>query len=131
MRPLPRTSPISGCVCLQLAEPRHERVALARRAVHDAVHEEVDVGERGGAAHGVAAEGGEVVADLEGVGDLGAGDEGAQRPAVGDALGHGHDVRHDAEVLDGEQLAGAPEAALHLVGDEQDALLVEDLLDGA
>ena len=56
-------------------------------------------------------------------------DEGAQRPAVGDALGHGHDVGLDAEVLDGEQLAGAPEAALHLVGDEQDALVVEDLLD--
>ena len=52
-----------------------------------------------------------------------------QRPAVGDALGHGHDVGLDAVVLDGEQLAGAPEAALDLVGDEEDALLVEDLLD--
>ena len=49
---------------------------------------EVDVGERGGAGDRVAAEGREVVADLEGVGDLGAGGEGAERQAVGDALGH-------------------------------------------
>ena len=34
-------------------------------------------------------------------------------------------------MLDGEHLAGAPEAALDLVGDEEDALLVEDLLDAA
>ena len=81
--------------------------------------DEGDVGQRGGAAHRVAAEGREVVADLEGVGDLGARGEGAQRPAVGDALGHGDDVGLDAVVLDGEQLAGAPEAALHLVGDEE------------
>src|SRR5450756_2397739 len=37
--------------------------------------------------------------------------------------------KRQAVVLDGEHLAGAPEAALHLVGDEQHALLVEDLLD--
>ena len=102
----------------------------ARLAGQVGLLHEGDVGEGGGAAHRVAAEGREVVADLEGVGDLGAGDEGAQRPAVGDALGHGHDVGLDAVVLDGEELAGAPEAALHLVGDEQDALVVEDLLDG-
>ena len=44
------------------------------------------------------------------------------KPA-GDALGHADDVGLDAVVLDGEHLAGATEAALHLVGDEQDAVL--------
>ena len=58
----------------------------------------------------------------------GAGDGGAEREAVGDPLGQDHDVRLDAEVLDGEDLAGAPEARLHLVGDEEDAVAVEDLL---
>ena len=90
---------------------------------------EVDVGQRRGAAHRVAAEGRKVVAELEGVGDLGARREGAERPAVGDALGHGDDVGHDAEVLDGVELAGTTEAALHLVGDEEHAFVVEDALD--
>ena len=40
-----------------------------------------------------------------------------------DALGHADDVGLDAVVLDGEHLAGAAEAALHLVGDEQDPVL--------
>ena len=37
--------------------------------------------------------------------------------AADDALRHGHDVRHDAPMLQREHLAGAPEAAYHLVGD--------------
>jgi hypothetical protein len=40
-------------------------------------------------------------------------------------LGHGHDVRHDLLVLVGEELAGAAEPALHLVADEQRAVLVQ------
>ena len=54
-----------------------------------------------------------------------------ERPAVGDALGHADDVGLDAVVLDGEHLAGAPEAALHLVADEEHALGVQPLLDDA
>ena len=67
--------------------------------------------------------------DLEGVGDLRGGREGAQRPAVGDALGLADDVRLDAVVLDGEHRAGAPVARLHLVADEEHALGVHPLLD--
>ena len=63
---------------------------------------------------------------LEVVGDLLVHDDRAQRhvPAR-QALGAGHDVGHDAVVLGSEPLAGAPEAAHHLVGDHQDAVLVE------
>lgn len=54
-------------------------------------------------------------------------DDAGQREAVGDALGHDQDVRAHAVVLDGEHLARAAEAGLHLVGDEQDVVLVADL----
>ena len=46
--------------------------------------------------------------------------EGAEREAAGDALGHRHDVRrHVGRVLDAEHLAGAAEAGLHLIDDQQ------------
>ena len=51
-----------------------------------------------------------------------------QRHAVGDALGHRHDVGLDAPVLDAEHLAaGAAEAGLHLVADEDAAVLAHDV----
>ena len=50
-----------------------------------------------------------------------------QRQARGDALGHDHDVGHDAAPLDGEEAAGAAVAGLDLVGDQQDAVLVGNL----
>ena len=64
----------------------------------------------------------------ERVADVGPGDECAQRESVGDALGQRHDLGLDVVVFDGEHLAGPPEAALDLVADEQDPLILEDLL---
>ena len=59
-----------------------------------------------------------------------AGDHAADREAVAQPLGEGHHVRGDAVVLDApEVLPGPAPAGLHLVGDEQDAVLVEDLLE--
>ena len=53
----------------------------------------------------------------------------ADREAVGDPLGHRHDVRLDAVVvLDAPHLAaGAAEAGLHLVADEEAAVLLDDV----
>ena len=54
----------------------------------------------------------------------------AQRDvAGGDALGHRHDVRLEAEVLRTEPFAGTAEAADHLVGDQQHVVLAADALD--
>lgn len=57
---------------------------------------------------------------------LAAHDAGQGEP-VGDPFRHDQDVRPHAVVLDGEHLARAPEAGLHLVRDEQDVVVVADL----
>mmetsp|Transcript_89154 Transcript_89154/g.186301 ORF Transcript_89154/g.186301 Transcript_89154/m.186301 type:complete len:360 (+) Transcript_89154:629-1708(+) len=49
---------------------------------------------------------------------------------AGEALGGGEDVGHDArEVLEGEEGAGPPEAAHHLVKNEEDLVLVAESTD--
>ena len=72
-----------------------------------------------GGGQGLAAEGRGVVAGHEGVGHVGPGPAGADGHAVAEGLGHGDDVGPHAEVLEAEPLAGAAEAGLHLVDDEQ------------
>ena len=64
----------------------------------------------------------------EGVVDLALHEHRAHRDdAVGDALGGGHDVGRDAEIVGGERRAEAAEAGDDLVEDQQDAVLVADL----
>ena len=58
---------------------------------------------------------------------LGPAGDGGQREPAGDALGRGDQVGDDALVLAGEPGAGAAEAGLDLVGDEQDAVLAAEL----
>ncbi len=67
---------------------------------------------------------------VEGRGD-GVGDQHAtERHVAGvHALGEGDQVRGDRPVVDGEPLPAAAEPAHHLVGDQQDAVLVADLPD--
>src|SRR5262249_2495494 len=66
-------------------------------------------------------------ARLARIDDLGAADDGADRKAPAHRLRHGHETRLHAEVLDRPHLAGAAEAALHLVDDEADAVLLRHL----
>ena len=47
-----------------------------------------------------------------------------QRKTAGDGLGKGGQVRHHAQLFHGEEAAGTSGAGLHLVGDQQDAVLV-------
>src|ERR1019366_8729655 len=62
-------------------------------------------------------------------GDLRFGYGKTDRAAVGEALGPRHDVRNHAPMLDAEPLAaGAPPAGLHLVADEDAAVIAHDLL---
>ena len=80
-------------------------------------------GDHRGHGERVAAEGRAVVAGLEHALRAAADDAGADRHARGEALGERHHVGLEAGVLVDEPLAGAAEAALHLVGDEQPAVL--------
>src|SRR5215471_6063736 len=80
----------------------------------------------GGAGDGVAAEGRDRQR-LQGGRDLRRGDRDGEGQAVGDSLGHRHDVRLDSPVLDAPPLpAGAAEAGLDLVADEDPAVLLDD-----
>jgi len=49
-----------------------------------------------------------------------------ERHARGDTFGHAYDIRLDAGVLDREPLAGAADAALHFIDNEQDTVPVAD-----
>ncbi len=64
-------------------------------------------------------------------GRLAGGEAGAHREAAADALGRGQDVGRDARPLVGEELAGAADAGLDLVHDEQEAVLVAERPQGA
>ena len=81
---------------------------------------------RRGAGDRVAAERRAVAARLP-VHQLGAGDDAGQRQAAGEALADAHDVGLDAVVLARPHRAGAADAGLHLVDDEQDAVAVAQL----
>ena len=58
--------------------------------------------------------------------DLRPAEHARERQAGGDRLGDRDQVGLDPELLDGEGRAGAAEAGLHLVGDEDDAVLVAE-----
>ena len=92
------------------------------RLLHD-----LDRRQRRRATHRVAAIGPAVTAGGPLVVKLASRAEGGEGKSARDALGHANDVGLDAGVLDREHLAGATETALHLVGDEQDAVLLATL----
>ena len=65
-------------------------------------------------------------AGMRSVHDGGAAGHARERKSAAESLGHGDQIGHHARVLDGEHLAGARDAALHLVGDQDDAVLVAE-----
>ena len=93
--------------------------------------EEGDICQRRRTADRIAAKRGQVIARLERRRDLVAGGERAERESVGNALGRHQNIRLDPVMLEGEHRARAPEAGLHLVGNKQDAVLVQYLFHGA
>src|SRR5947209_1636085 len=91
------------------------------------VFDEFDDGQRRGHRDGVAAEGREGDARKL-VRDFGSGDGDADGDAVAETFGGGDDVRLDVPVLDAEPLvASSAPGRLHLVGDEEAAVLARDL----
>src|SRR6266849_9618157 len=108
---------------------REEIVAHAARVLFVLGFDEFHGGERGGDAHGIAAERAAVRAGLPGVHDAAARDECAEGHAAGDALGATENVRLDAGMLAGTPLARAAHAALHFVDHEHDAVLAANALE--
>ena len=92
-----------------------------------AVEQLVDLGERRGAADRMAAERRAVGAHREGLRDFLAGADGADRHAAAEGLRHGDDIRLDAVVHEAHDLARAAPARLHLVDEEEHAVLIAEL----
>ena len=92
------------------------------------VYDVLGGGVSGGAGQGVAAEGGAVVARLEGAGVVFR-HEGADGDAAAQSLGEGHDVGFYAELLVSEEGAEPAEAGLHFVEYEEEAFLVAEFAD--
>lgn len=85
----------------------------------------------GGAGQRRAAEGRGVVAGLEDVGEGGGGGGGADGEAAAEGLGHGKGVGLDVVVLPAEPAAGAPDAALDFVAEQEQSALVAELAEAA
>jgi len=94
------------------------------------VDERLDGGSPGCGRKRVASEGRTVVTWVHEVGNLGACGDGAHGEAVGDALGHAHDVWLDARTLVHERRPAAEEARLDLVDKEQHVALAAELGNG-
>ena len=102
--------------------------AHARLLAQALAQQQVERGDADRRGERVAAEGAAVVAGMEDRHDLLAGEEGADRQqAAAERLAEHQAVGADAFVVAGEQRAGAAEAGLHLVADQQDAAPGADL----
>ena len=112
---------LAACACV---ESFHHAVAEDLRPFDETISlDHGDRRERSCARHRVAAERSAEPARVHGVHDLGAGGDAADRESGTETLGRRDDVGDDAFVLAREPRAGAPEAGLHLVGDEQHAVV--------
>ena len=128
IEPSPRTSPIAGQrSCQASMRARIVSPIAAERSSEALVVDHVEHGERRGLRDRVADEGAADAAGDGRVHDLGAAEHARERQAVRDRLRDADQVGLDARVLDREEAAGAAEAGLHLVGDEDDAVAVADL----
>src|SRR5713226_4395625 len=88
----------------------------------------LDGGQGGGARKRVAAVGSAESAHAGGVHDFGAAGDGGDGHAAAERFRHSDQIRLDAEMFGGEPFAGAGEAGLDFVGDEEDAVLAADVL---
>src|SRR5919106_1360906 len=97
----------------------HEHGALLAHVREQLVVDRVHDGAGGGTRHRVPAEGGAVVPGLERTCGFVGHEERAHRQPVGEALGERDEVRAHAELLEGEEGAGATDAGLDLVEGEE------------
>ena len=138
-----RAQPEHQALAAQLGDHRRmavhqRREALLQKQAHlpDVIEEarrEHDVEDGVADRHGerVAAEGRAMDARGHALGGLGGREARPHRETAADALGDRHDVGLDAAPLMREQPAGAPDAGLHLVEDEEHAMFVAELAQAA
>ena len=118
----------SGRAGLELVE--EEAAHLEGVALKVVAEQIVQIGERPGGGQRIAAEGGDRVG-ADRVDEVAPTDDTTDGQTVPQALGEGHQIGHEAVRLETpEVVAGAPPAGLHLIGDEEDAVLVEHFLHG-
>ena len=119
----------SGVAFADAADGLHELAPKLGRALVEMVtlHDLHDFGGHGG-RQGAAAERGGMAAGDEALGDFIGGHHRAHRQAVGKGLGAGDGVGFEIEMLERPRLAGAEQAALHLVHEEEDALFAAERL---
>ena len=112
---------------LPLEHPRAERIA-DRYRTGDELFLLEDVQDRrcGGQRDWIADERPPDGAAVRAVHDRGPPDDSRERKAAGNRLRDDDQIRLDVEVLHREHAARSSEAGLHLVGDEDDAVLVAD-----
>ena len=117
---MPRTSTTCGRPREAVAQPLAVRAHLREQRVVDRRRTTASA-----AAHddGIAAERRAVVAGHERAGRVVGDEQAADRQAVREALGERDELRAHAELLEGEERAGAADAGLHLVEGEQRAEL--------
>src|SRR6266436_4583103 len=87
-----------------------------------------DGGERRGARSRVTAVGSAQSAYAWGVHDFCAAGDGSDGHASAQRLRHGDEIRLDTEMFGGEPFAGAGEARLHFIGDEENAVFAANIL---
>ena len=107
-------------------EPGRELRASFPHRGEQRLVERLDDRAGGGADDGVAAERAPVVSRLEAVRGCVGDEERADREAVGEALCERDRVRRHAELLPREEAAGAADAALDLVEEQERAVLVRE-----
>ncbi len=113
---------------LLIAKAGAELIAAGAHVLEEpGLGEHVDRRERGRASDRVAAVGAAVAALRPSGHELVGGPDRRDRESRAEPLRHHEHVGTHAVVLDGEHAPGASEAGLHLVGDEQDAVLAADL----
>mmetsp|Transcript_24266 Transcript_24266/g.81631 ORF Transcript_24266/g.81631 Transcript_24266/m.81631 type:complete len:432 (-) Transcript_24266:9-1304(-) len=100
------------------------RPALQDVVKNPLIPEDIESGDRGRAGDGVGRVGAAHAPGRGVLGDRRGGGDGGEREARGDPLGHAEDVWLHAALLVGKHAPRAAVARLHLVHDEQDAVVV-------
>ncbi|SIL54849.1 Uncharacterised protein [Mycobacteroides abscessus subsp. abscessus] len=120
--------PIYSSVSGDLSSPIQKFLAPRTRIVDEALLvDHIESGQRSGTCDGVGPVGAALRTRPGTPHQLGGGSDARDGESARDSLGHHQNIRCDAEMLVPEVLPGAPESGLHLVEDQEDAMLARAL----